>query len=69
MVAWLEDNRLEVAEIEAFTRHAYVLDDVLTFFTRDDLRRLGLRGGTELRLWRAILEHRSKVSPASDFSG
>ena len=45
--------------MDVFTGEQYVLSDVLDFFTREDLRKLGLRGGTELRLWRAILQHRT----------
>ena len=52
---------MEPSDIVLFTREQYVLDDVLSFFMREDLRRLGLRGGVELRLWRAILQHRSSL--------
>jgi len=59
LVSWLESNGLDDNDIDLFTGERYVLNDVLDFFTRGDLQRLGLRGGTELRLWRAILHHRS----------
>lgn len=60
LVSWLEANGLEDNEITLFTSEGYLLADVVAFFTREDLRRLGLRGGTELRLWRAILEQRTQ---------
>ena len=65
LVSWLERNGLETSEIRLFTAERYVLSDVLDFFTREDLRRLGLRGGSELRLWREILDHRSGRKNAS----
>lgn len=58
-MSWLESSGLDGREMGLFSGEGYSLSDVLDFFTRDDLRRLGLRGGIELRIWRAILEHRS----------
>lgn len=34
---------------------------VLYQITRDDLRRVGLRGAIEFRIWRAIEQHRGEV--------
>jgi len=65
LITWLQSHNVNDTEVAMFTREGYTLDDVLTFFNRDDLRRLGLRGGTELRLWRAILEHRSSSTSAT----
>ena len=58
LVSWLESNGLDEEEIQLFVKEDYILDDVLDFFERRDLERLGLSGGCELRLWRAILKHR-----------
>ena len=60
LVSWLKSINVDECDIALFTSEGYVLIDVVAFFTREDLRRLGLRGGTELRLWRAILEQRAR---------
>ena len=52
---------METRDVDLFISEGYRLSDVLDLMERDDLRRLGLRGGPELRLWRAILEHRSNT--------
>lgn len=66
LVSWLESNGLDDNDVDLFTAEEYVLSDVLNFFTREDLGRLGLRGGTELRLWRAILQHRSSLLDSNE---
>lgn len=64
-MSWLESNGLDERDIALFTSEGYVLSDVLAFFTREDLRKLGLRGGPELRLWGAILEHRTQSNAST----
>ena len=58
LVEWLQDLQIDEASIERFMYEQYTLDDVLCHVTRDDIRRLNLRGGIELRIWQVILKHR-----------
>lgn len=67
LIDWLESlGDLSPNEIQIFICERYTLRDILEFFTREDLRRLGLKGGNELRIWRAILECRAKMSAKSN---
>nr|CAD7256032.1 unnamed protein product [Timema shepardi] len=69
LVDWLQVLGLDQGSIERFVMEEYCHDDVLNYVTREDLRRLGLRGGVELRVWRAVTQyrrdHRSKGSHTS----
>nr|CAD7399338.1 unnamed protein product [Timema cristinae] len=69
LVDWLQGLGLDQGSIERFVMEEYCHDDVLNYVTREDLRRLGLRGGVELRVWRAVTQyrrdHRSKGSHTS----
>jgi len=59
LVAWLHALGLGGAETMArVTAEDLTLTDLLDLVGRDDLRRLGLKAGPELRIWRAILAHR-----------
>ena len=58
-MAWLRDLGLGGEETMArVTAEDLTLTDLLDLMGRDDLRRLGLKAGPELRIWRAILAHR-----------
>ncbi|CAG0916359.1 unnamed protein product [Notodromas monacha] len=57
---WLKSLGVDEASIQKFCSEAFVLNDVLELMEREDLRRLDLRGGMELRIWRAILDHRNR---------
>ncbi|XP_076165504.1 apoptotic signal-regulating kinase 1 isoform X1 [Ptiloglossa arizonensis] len=57
-VEWLQNLQIDDASIERFMYEQYTLEDILCHVTRDDIRRLNLRGGVELRIWQAILKHR-----------
>jgi hypothetical protein len=66
LVAWLRDLGLDGEETMArVTAEDLTLRDLLELVGRDDLRRLGLKAGPELRIWRAILAHRGLHSAAS----
>ncbi|XP_017889680.1 mitogen-activated protein kinase kinase kinase 15 isoform X2 [Ceratina calcarata] len=59
LVDWLKYTvQIDEMTIERFVYEQYTLEDVLNHVTRDDIRRLNLRGGIELRIWQAILKHR-----------
>jgi len=59
LVEWLERIGLNTESIEFCMKEDLTLSDVLELMTRDDLKRLGLKAGPELRIWRAILLHRN----------
>ncbi|XP_034179583.1 apoptotic signal-regulating kinase 1 isoform X4 [Osmia lignaria lignaria] len=58
LVEWLQNLQIDEASIERFMYEQYTLKDVLEHVSRDDIRRLNLRGGIELRIWQAIMNHR-----------
>ncbi|XP_017791880.1 PREDICTED: mitogen-activated protein kinase kinase kinase 15 isoform X2 [Habropoda laboriosa] len=57
LVEWLQNLQIDDVSIERFLYEQYTLEDVLNFLTREDIRRLNLRGGIELRIWKAIQKH------------
>ncbi|XP_033608100.1 mitogen-activated protein kinase kinase kinase 15 isoform X1 [Cryptotermes secundus] len=71
LIEWLRSLHLDQGSVDKFLFEEYCLDDVLLYLTREDLRRLYLRGGVELRVWKAVLkwrrEHRSPSN--SDHAG
>ncbi|XP_069698242.1 mitogen-activated protein kinase kinase kinase 15 isoform X5 [Periplaneta americana] len=71
LIEWLQSLHLDQGSIDRFLFEEYCLDDVLLYLTREDLRRLYLRGGVELRVWKAVLkwrrEHRAPSN--SDHAG
>ncbi|KAL0108005.1 hypothetical protein PUN28_014935 [Cardiocondyla obscurior] len=58
LIDWLQNLQVDETSIERFLYEEYTLEDILRYITRDDLRRLNLRGGIELRIWQAILRNR-----------
>ncbi|XP_077488635.1 apoptotic signal-regulating kinase 1 isoform X12 [Amblyomma americanum] len=62
LMHWLHDLGMDTECMERFAREQFTKEDVLHLMTRDDLRRLGLRLGPELRIWKAIQQHRDGLS-------
>ncbi|XP_043517864.1 mitogen-activated protein kinase kinase kinase 15 isoform X5 [Frieseomelitta varia] len=58
LIEWLQSLQIDEMSIDRFLYEQYTLDNILNHVTREDIRRLNLRGGTELRIWQAILKHR-----------
>merc|ERR1712227_1194836 len=58
LVSWLKDLAIDDRSVDVFVNEDLTLNDVLELMSRDDLKRLGLKAGPELRIWRAILRHR-----------
>jgi len=58
LVTWLQNLAIDERSVDVFINEDLTLNDVLELMSRDDLKRLGLKAGPELRIWRAILRHR-----------
>lgn len=58
---WIKGLGLHESAQRIFLAEGYTLEDVLYNISEDDLRRIGLRGGTQLRIWRAIMQHRKEI--------
>ncbi|KAL0280973.1 UNVERIFIED_CONTAM: hypothetical protein PYX00_002114 [Menopon gallinae] len=73
LVLWLTDLGLDQHTIDRIALEEYTLDDLLNHVTRADIRRMNLKGGVELRLWRGIMEHRmgslKTAEPESEVDG
>ncbi|KAI1294720.1 Mitogen-activated protein kinase kinase kinase 15 [Halotydeus destructor] len=59
LVTWLEERSFDHEVVEKFTLEGYTKEDVISLISRDDIRRMNLKGGVELRLWREILAVRA----------
>ncbi|CAH0558775.1 unnamed protein product [Brassicogethes aeneus] len=55
---WLQILNINEAARRTFLLEGYTLEEVLYQISRDDLKNVGLRGASELRIWRAIQKHR-----------
>ncbi|XP_025097235.1 mitogen-activated protein kinase kinase kinase 5-like isoform X7 [Pomacea canaliculata] len=60
LVAWMREHSFDQEAINKVCDEEYTLQDLLELVTWDDLRGMNLRGGVRCRLWRAILEHRTR---------
>ncbi|XP_044744016.1 mitogen-activated protein kinase kinase kinase 15 isoform X2 [Chrysoperla carnea] len=58
LMQWLQGLGLDVNSINKILDEQYCLEDLLYYVSRGDIRRINLRGGVELKLWRAILQLR-----------
>ncbi|XP_068632371.1 mitogen-activated protein kinase kinase kinase 15 isoform X2 [Battus philenor] len=55
---WASSRNLPEEAVQALVSQHFTLKDLLLYAQREDIARLQLKGGIELRLWRAIVEHR-----------
>ncbi|KAL0831480.1 hypothetical protein ABMA28_002279 [Loxostege sticticalis] len=55
---WAQPKGIPDSAVRALAANEYSLSDLLQHAQREDIARLNLKGGVELRLWRAILDHR-----------
>ncbi|XP_028967642.1 mitogen-activated protein kinase kinase kinase 15 [Galendromus occidentalis] len=60
MVRWLENIGLDEASVMKFVQERFSMEDVLQLVDREDLKRLGLKLGYEVRVWTAIQKHRNR---------
>jgi len=58
LLSWLQQLPLDNRTVDILLSEDLTLNDVLELMSRDDLKRLRLKAGPELRIWRAILNHR-----------
>merc|ERR1711892_841233 len=56
---WLEDLSLQSSPIAILLEEELELEDVLEIMSREDLNRIGLKKGPELRIWQKVLRHRT----------
>lgn len=63
LAMWLQGLGLHESTQKIFLSEGFTLDEVLYEISRDDLHRVGLKGASEFRIWRAIQQHRNRASP------
>lgn len=59
LAQWLEGLGLHRTTREIFLSHGFTLEEVLHNIQREDLRRVGLKVGSEFKIWGAIMQYRS----------
>jgi len=75
LIEYLSELHLDRMSIEKFLQEEYTYDDVMHYVTREDIKNLKLKGGVELRVWKAIAKHRKTLGidpespPSSASSG
>jgi len=66
LVNWLAQLNLNSESVDRILGEDLTLTDMLELMSREDLKGLGLKAGPELRVWRAILNHRNiPLTPTS----
>uniref|UniRef100_A0A1I8AXS0 SAM domain-containing protein n=1 Tax=Meloidogyne hapla TaxID=6305 RepID=A0A1I8AXS0_MELHA len=65
---WLRRIGCDEHSIELIERECYTKRDLLEFVTREELIRLGIRGGLACRIWRHIIRSRMDRSNSKLFS-
>ncbi|KAL7046661.1 hypothetical protein ACKWTF_002681 [Chironomus riparius] len=60
LVEWLTRNGFDEESRVAIGIADFTYEDFIYFSDKDDIRRIGLRAGTEVRIWKLILAHRKK---------
>jgi serine/threonine protein kinase len=67
LIEWLNDIQCDPFTVQKFVGEDFTLENVLYDMTRDDLRKLGLRVGVEIKIWKQIVRNRAiKRDPDSD---
>jgi len=56
--SWLEDLSLPISAVRKLEDEELELEDMLELMSRDDLCRIGLKKGPELRIWQKVQIHR-----------
>ncbi|XP_041986234.1 mitogen-activated protein kinase kinase kinase 15 isoform X2 [Aricia agestis] len=62
LTSWVAARGLPPSVGRTLAAQRYTLTDLLAHAQRDDITRLQFKGGIELRLWRAIVEHRMQTN-------
>ncbi|XP_074640238.1 mitogen-activated protein kinase kinase kinase 15-like isoform X2 [Tubulanus polymorphus] len=60
LVKWLKNLNIDEDTIQKFVMEEYDLPTVLEVMTREDLRRMDIRGGPQCRIWRVLEIHRNQ---------
>ncbi|XP_017781301.1 PREDICTED: mitogen-activated protein kinase kinase kinase 15 isoform X2 [Nicrophorus vespilloides] len=58
---WLDESGVNESAKKILLATSYTLEDILLYITREDLSRVGLRLGTQFRIWHAVTKHRQSL--------
>lgn len=59
---WLQGLGIHEIARKQVLAEGYTLEEILSHVTRDDLRRIRLKGASELRIWLAIQQQREGIA-------